>query len=186
MWFRGTYLKDRFQPARWSPSMAKSSRTRAAAAVCKMLQPQFEILDEAEAEAENAVDDGSEARSKWIRWKWAASYPSTRVQASLRPAGSAGLSIRRWRRSTPISPTPFRRQFAAASGLVPRFRSVLACPLARCRRKLCRAPDGADSSAIPSHFRRAVLSRIGIGTEAPRMRACREYAFALTRASARH
>ncbi len=63
MWFRGTYLKDRFQPGQMVALYGKVEQDSRGRGGLQMLQPQFEILDE--AEAENAGDDGSEARSKW-------------------------------------------------------------------------------------------------------------------------
>jgi ATP-dependent DNA helicase RecG len=65
MWFRGTYLKDRFQPGQMVALYGKVEQDSRGRGGLQMLQPQFEILDEAEAEAENAGDAASEARSKW-------------------------------------------------------------------------------------------------------------------------
>jgi ATP-dependent DNA helicase RecG len=63
MWFRGTYLKDRFQPGQLVALYGKVEQDARGRGGLQMLQPQFEILDE--VEAENAADDGGEARSKW-------------------------------------------------------------------------------------------------------------------------
>ena len=69
MWFRGTYLKDRFQPGQMVALYGKVEQDSRGRGGLQMLQPQFEILDEAEAEveaeAENAGRAASDARSQW-------------------------------------------------------------------------------------------------------------------------
>ncbi len=69
MWFRGTYLKDRFQPGQMVALYGKVEQSSRGRGRLQMLQPQFEILDEAEAEveaeAENAGRAASDARSQW-------------------------------------------------------------------------------------------------------------------------
>ena len=73
MWFRGTYLKDRFQPGQMVALYGKVEQDSRGRGGLQMLQPQFEILDEAEAEVEveaeaeneNAGRAASDARSQW-------------------------------------------------------------------------------------------------------------------------
>ena len=59
MWFRGTYLKDRFQPGQMVALYGKVEQDSRGRGGLQMLQPQFEILDEAEAEVE--AEGGEEA-----------------------------------------------------------------------------------------------------------------------------
>jgi ATP-dependent DNA helicase RecG len=66
MWFRGTYLKDRFQPGQMVALYGKVEQDSRGRGGLQMLQPQFEILDEAEAEVEaEAENAGRAAHSKW-------------------------------------------------------------------------------------------------------------------------
>ena len=80
MWFRGTYLKDRFQPGQMVALYGKVEQNSRGRGGLQMLQPQFEILDEAEAEKTPATMAAMRAPSG-IRWKWAASCPFTRARA---------------------------------------------------------------------------------------------------------
>jgi len=72
MWFRGTYLKDRFKPGQLVALYGKVEQDSRGRGGLQMLQPQFEILDEAEAAGDEAAltptkagaTDDAEAR-KW-------------------------------------------------------------------------------------------------------------------------
>lgn len=63
LWFHGAYLKDRFRPGQMVALYGKveqDSRGRS----LQMIQPQFEVLDEAESDA-TSENDGEHAESKW-------------------------------------------------------------------------------------------------------------------------
>ncbi len=48
LWFRGSYLKDRFKPGQLVALYGKVEQYQLGRGGLQMLQPQFEILDEAE------------------------------------------------------------------------------------------------------------------------------------------
>ncbi len=147
MWFRGTYLKDRFQPGQMVALYGKVEQDSRGRGGLQMLQPQFEILDE--AEAENAGDDGSEARSKWHSLEVGRIVPIYE--------GTGKLTTRWFRRIIhsalealdPNLPDAIPAAIRGRLGLVPRFEAFWRA----------HWPDAGESFAAlqtartPAHFR---------------------------------
>jgi ATP-dependent DNA helicase RecG len=160
MWFRGTYLKDRFQPGQMVALYGKVEQDSRGRGGLQMLQPQFEILDE--AEAENAGEDGSfhpnepslvgdpgEARSKWH---------SLEVGRIVPIYEGAGRLTTRWFRRIihsalealdPNLPDAIPAAIRGRLGLVPRFEAFWRA----------HWPDAGESFAAlqtartPAHYR---------------------------------
>jgi ATP-dependent DNA helicase RecG len=147
MWFRATYLKDRFQPGQMVALYGKVEQDSRGRGGLQMLQPQFEILDE--AEADNAGDDGGDSRSKWRSLEVGRIVPIYE--------GTGRLTTRWFRRIIhsaleaidPNLPDAIPAAIRGRLGLVPRFEAFWRA----------HWPDAGESFAAlqtartPAHFR---------------------------------
>ena len=81
MWFRGTYLKDRFQPGQMVALYGKVEQDHARAR--RSADAPAAVRDSAmKPKPKTPATMAARRARSGIRWKWAASCPSTRVRAS--------------------------------------------------------------------------------------------------------
>ena len=151
IWFRGTYLKDRFQSGQTVAVFGKVEPSRSSRGF-KMIQPQFEILPEATEEFSSLEMGritpiyeslgGTKLGSRWVRRLLfnSARRAAWRIPETLPPRSSDGLVCRR--------------------------------AIRRCNRYIFRMPrllwpvaERAYTGAPPAHLRGVVLPRTRAGDQ---------------------
>ena len=165
LWFRGGYLEGKFKPGALVALYGKVEASSFGRGGLQMLQPQFEILNEAPEGAEAALESEEQKRFE--------SLETGRIVPIYEAAGR--LNARWFRRMirTALEQMPAEvsdaipAAIARPAGTDSARRSLLAGALAGGWREFRRLAGGAHPGAPAADLRGAVFSRTGTGVEAP-------------------